>query len=470
MGEGCAEPELEASCAVPPSTGSHEWTDPRVRGLTSWAAVFGLRQYAKASLWILPLVGLVLGTLLAELAITLDGKDWPPSGWRYSATTASGVLSSIVGAMVALLGFVVTIGVLVVQQATGTLSPRYMRLWYRDRLQKAVLATFTGTFAFAFSLLRSIEANSVPDFGVTLAGVAVAVSLLLLLVYLNRFTHNLRPVAIAALVGRMGENVFSRGATRIRDAAPRADESEPSGAPTTVIRSERGGAIQAFNISGLVAEATRHDCAFVVTRLIGDFVLPGTVLVEVHGGTSTPDPDRVNGLVALGAERTIEQDPAFALRILVDIAIRALSPAVNDPTTAVQVINYIEGMLQSAGTLPLPGRYVLADDQGRPRLVLPGRDWDNYLQLGVCEIREYGASSVQICRRLRALLEDLLDTLPPARHPALRVELQLLQESVERVFTDPARRALAEAADCQGIGGRYGGRHGSPRRPHGPTA
>ncbi|MFD7324137.1 DUF2254 domain-containing protein [Streptomyces sp. NPDC059875] len=422
--------------------------------LTSWAARFRLRQYVKASLWIVPMFGLVLGALLAELALAADGADWP-SGWHYSATTASGVLTAIVGAMVALLGFVVTIGVLVVQQATGTLSPRYMRLWYRDRLQKAVLATFTGTFSFAFSLLRSIESDSVPDLGVTLAGAAVGVSLVLLLIYLNRFTHSLRPVAIAELVARLGESVFTSGAAAIRKAAPRGNASGPSGGPVMRIRTGRGGAIQAFDVPGLVAEAARHDCVFVVTRLIGDFVPPGTVLVEVHGGTSKPDPDRVTGRIALGAERTIEQDPAFALRVLVDIAIRALSPAVNDPTTAVQVINYIEWFLHTVGHERLVGRYVLADRDGHARLVLPGRDWENYLELAVCEIRDYGDSSVQICRRLRAMLDDLLEALPPQQHASVRAQLGLLQESIEREFTDPARRAIAQQADHQGIGGRH---------------
>ncbi|OKJ66319.1 DUF2254 domain-containing protein [Streptomyces sp. CB02261] len=421
---------------------------------TSWAARFRLRQYVKASLWIVPMLGLVLGALLAELALAADGADRPPSGWHYSATTASGVLTAIVGAMVALLGFVVTIGVLVVQQATGTLSPRYMRLWYRDRLQKAVLATFTGTFAFAFSLLRSVESDSVPDLGVTVAGAAVAVSLVLLLIYLNRFTHSLRPVAIAELVARLGETVFSEGAAAIRGAAPRGPGAVPSGAPVTRVRAVRGGAVQAFDVRGLIAEAARHDCVFVVTRLVGDFVPPGTVLVEVHGGRSAPDPARVNGLVALGAERTIEQDPAFALRILVDIAIRALSPAVNDPTTAVQVINYIEWFLHTVGRTRLPGRYVLADGHGEPRLVLPGRGWDQFLELAVCEIREYGGSSVQVCRRLRALLDGLLDALPPEQHPSVRAQSDLLRGAVEREFTDPARRAVAQQADLQGIGGR----------------
>ncbi|MEV4946938.1 DUF2254 domain-containing protein [Streptomyces sp. NPDC053755] len=421
--------------------------------VTSWAARFRARQYIKASLWIVPLFGLVLGGVLAEWALAADRTGRPPSGWHYSASTASGVLTAIVGAMVALLGFVVTIGVLVVQQATGTLSPRYMRLWYRDRLQKVVLATFTGTFAFAFSLLRSIEDDSVPDLGVTLAGAAVGVSLVLLLIYLNRFTHSLRPVAIAELVVRMGQDVFTKGAAAIRDAAPHPSEVVPAGPPALRIRSEHGGAIQAFDLRRLVAEAVRHDCVLVVTRLIGDFVPPGAVLVEVHGGTSRPAPDRVTGRVALGAERTIEQDPAFALRILVDIAIRALSPAVNDPTTAVQVLNHIETFLHRVGGVRLPGRFVLADHDGHPRLVLPGRDWESYLQLAVCEIRDYGSSSVQVCRRLRALLEGLLDTLPPERHPAVREELGLLREALGRSFPDAARRAIAERADRQGIGG-----------------
>lgn len=423
--------------------------------MMSWATAFRLRQYAKASLWIVPLFGLVLGVILAEWAVAADVTGWLPETWRYSATTASGVLTAIVGAMVALLGFVVTIGVLVVQQATGTLSPRYMRLWYRDRLQKAVLATFAGTFAFAFSLLRTIESDSVPDLGVTLAGMAVAVSLLLLLVYLSRFTHNLRPVAIAHLVGRMGEEILTRGVAKTGGSALLDDGHALPGGPVTRIRSERGGAIQAFDLAGLRVAAVRHDCTFVLTHPVGDFVPPGTTLVEVHGGTSAPDPRRVTGLVALGAERTIEQDPAFALRVLVDIAIRALSPAVNDPTTAVQVLNHIEAFLYTVGRTKIRRRYVLGDDRGRPRLVVPGRDWEDYLQLAVTEIREYGSRSTQICRRLRALLEGLLDTLPAEHLPAVRTELGLLEEAVEREFTDPVRRATARTGDRQGIGGGH---------------
>lgn len=421
--------------------------------MTSWAARFRLRQYAKASLWIVPLFGLVLGVALAEAAAAVDGASWLPTSWDYSASTATSVLSSVVGSMIALLGFVVTIGVLVIQQATGTLSPRYMRLWYRDRLQKAVLGTFTGTFAFAYTLLRSIETDSVPNLGVTMAGVAVSASLLLLLIYLNRFTHNLRPVAIADIVGRSGEQVIHRVAAHLRSTAA------PGGTPPTTgsvtrIRSERGGVVQALNAPGLVSLAARHDCVFVLAAAVGDFVPPGGTVVEVHGAASPPGPDRVTDLVALGAERTIEQDPAFALRILVDIAIRALSPAVNDPTTAVQVLNHIEAFLHTVGRAGPRGHYELADDRGRLRLVLSGRPWDDYLELAVTEIRDYGATSVQICRRLRALLDGLLASLPDACGPAVHAQLHLLDDAVEREFADAPRRSEARTADSQGIGGR----------------
>jgi uncharacterized membrane protein len=137
---------------------------------------------------------------LAELSSRLDEKIELPETWQYSAATATGLLSVLVGAMVGLIGFVVTVTVLVIQQATCTLSPRYMRLWYRDPFQKIVLATFAGTLTFSFSLLRRVTDNAVPDIGVTAAGVLVTISVLLLLWYVARFADALRPVAVAAQV------------------------------------------------------------------------------------------------------------------------------------------------------------------------------------------------------------------------------------------------------------------------------
>lgn len=304
--------------------------------------------------------------------------------------------------MVALLGFVVTIGVLVVQQATGTLSPRFMRLWYRDLLQKVVLATFVGTLTLSLWLLRHVEGNSVPNIGVTVAGAAASASLLLLL-YLNRFTHSLRPVAVAAAVSRAGRRVVEsspvgQAASEDLDGALRGVLSAER---SMLVRVDRPGAIQAIHLEGLVAVAHMHDCVLVLRHSVGDFVPTGASVVEVFGSGPFPRARRLRRMFALGRERTIEQDPAFALRVLVDIAIRALSPAVNDPTTAVQVLDYIEDLLLAIGRRESAGCGEFRDADGRLRVLAPVRRWEDFLELGVTEIRRYGATAVQVTRRLR---------------------------------------------------------------------
>jgi uncharacterized membrane protein len=165
-----------------------------------------------------------------------------------------------------------------------------------------------------------------------------------------------------------------------------------------------------------------------------------------------PDPKQLRGLVALGIERTIEQDPAFALRIIVDIGIKALSPAVNDPTTAVQILDYIETFLHRICAADLRDQYPYADRTGIPRILIPGRTWVEYLQLAVTEIRTYGTHSVQVCRRLRSLLNGLLVVAAPDRREAIQAELSLLDASIAKVFPDAASLAIARAGDPQGIG------------------
>ena len=314
--------------------------------MMSWAARFQLRQHLRQSLWAVPLVGTVAGAALATVDLALEDAFTLPSGWTYSASAAGSLLSAVAGAMIGLLGLVVTIGVLVVQMATGTLSPRFMRLWYRDRLQKVVLASFTATFAFAFVLLREIGSGTVPNLGVTLAGLAVIVDLILLLLYLDRFVHALRPVAVAAAMASAGLAVVEEMAQSTSHHAP--DDWVTDDADLQV-RSRAAGAIQAIAVSKMMHYARAHDLVCVLPYAVGDFVNQGDVLFEVNGQAPQDAARRLQGMVALGHERTIEQDPAFAVRIIVDIAIRALSPAVNDPTTATQMINHLGTLLAGVG-------------------------------------------------------------------------------------------------------------------------
>jgi uncharacterized membrane protein len=423
----------------------------------SWASWFRLRQHLQGSLWFLPLLGAVLGAILGSADTWHDELVRLPSSWRYSADTASGVLTAIISAMVGLFGFVVTISVLVVQMATGTLSPRFMRLWYRDRLQKLVLAAFVGTVTFAFTLLRGVRNGSVPSLGVSVAGVAFVVNLILLLLYLDRFAHNLRPVGVGALVGRRGLRE-AQNAVRDAAAAPlriaRAENPFDGSAPAVTVGLWEGGAVHAINLRGLVAEAVRNDCAMEVTCSVGDYLPRATPVVNVYATGQGPDARAVAGLIALGQERSIEDDPAFAMRIMVDIAIRALSPAVNDPTTGVQLINQIEALMR--GLLPYLNsarHLVVTDQRGTVRLVVPVRTFEDYLRLAVTEIREYGGTSTQVCRRLRSMLEGMLEIVDPACRDAVAAELAGLDRTIATHFPDAEDRAFAQHPDRQGIGG-----------------
>jgi len=418
-----------------------------------WSTFFGIRQYARQSLWIVPLLGGVAGVLIARASIAAEDNLRLPEAFSYSESTASTILSAVSGAMVGLLGFVVTIGVLVVQMATGSLSPRFMRIWYRDRLQKVVLAGFVATFTFSFTLLGSVSPNSVPHLGVSLAGSAVAIDLVLLLVYLDRFVHTLRPVSVAAIMARAGIEVVLRAQHHAHAQTPPVDAPPVGEEPVARVLARRSGSLQAVKLAGIVRIAAARDLVCVTPCAVGDFVTNGSVLVEVYGSPTGADERHLRGMFALGRERTLDQDPAFALRVMVDVAIRALSPAVNDPTSATQVVDHIEGLLLALGRAQQYGVNVLTDARGRVRLAFPRRSWCDYLDLAATEIIRYGCTSVQITRRLRAMLEDLRAAVPPEQRQAVEQQLAALHRSVTLSIADPQERAFALARDPQGLGG-----------------
>jgi uncharacterized membrane protein len=188
---------------------------------------------------------------------------------------------------------------------------------------------------------------------------------------------------------------------------------------------------------------------------VGDFVARGDTLCRVYpAGTLKPQP--LHASFAFGDERTPEQDPLFVFRILVDVASKALSPAINDPTTAVLAIDQIHHLLRQVGRRSLDTGEV-RDSGGNLRLLYRTPDWEDFVLLGLTEIRQFGSQSIQVARRLRAMLEHLISVLAPQRAAVLREELRLLDSSVKRSFVDPEDRLSAGKADLQGVGGSANG-------------
>jgi len=421
----------------------------------TWSSRFRAREYLRGSIWVVPLLGAILGVLLGSVGSFIDDHVNVSAYWQYSPSTASTVLSSIVGSTAALIGFVVTVTVLVVQMATGTFSARYMRLWYRDRMLKAVLAVLIGTLAFAFQLLRHVG-STVPDIGVTVAGLLLLVGLILFMLYLDRVLHRMRPVAVAALVGQAGREAFESAVRwAARPDAPDfvAGHFRPSGEPALRVPSLKAGSVQAIDNSGLVRWAREHRCLLVLPHPVGDFLPVGSTLIEVYGEPPDRSEERLRGMVALGVERTIEQDPAFAMRIMVDIANLALSPAVNDPTTAVQVLDHLGEILRLIGTTDLTAHSKARGEPEPGSVIMHARRWEEFLALGVTEIRVYGATGIQVGRRVRALLEELHKTVRPEFRAAVEDELARVAATLDRVWADSADVDRAVAFDRQGIGG-----------------
>jgi len=283
------------------------------------------------------------------------------------------------------------------------------------------------------------------------------ISIAVFLYLIDYAARMLRPVSIVHRVGMSGIAVIQSVYPLESTTPPCAVESSNSfAAPVrTVANAGTSGIVLAVDLGGLVTQARQANGMIVFVPQVGDFVAADEPLFRLYGGASAIDDRQLRGAVALGSERTLEQDPTFAFRILVDIAIKALSPAINDPTTAVLAIDQLHRLLRQVG-LRHVSREEICDKAGERRLVFRTPNWEDFVHLACTEIRHCGASSVQIMRRMRSMLENLMLTLPPHRHYELRKQLELLDREIEEHYTSAEDRALARIPDPQGLGGSLG--------------
>jgi uncharacterized membrane protein len=187
-----------------------------------------------------------------------------------------------------------------------------------------------------------------------------------------------------------------------------------------------------------------------VRAAVGDTLVIGTEMLRLYGAPRA-DADKLRQAFAVGSERTFEQDPKYALRLIVDIAIRALSPAVNDPTTAVQALDHLEDLLLRLGRRRLEIGALRAHD-GALRLIVPYPAWEDFLALAFDEIRFCGANSVQVMRRMKALAADLITALPAERHAAVRAHQGRIDTAIAKAFADAQDQEEASLEDRQGLG------------------
>ncbi|MFI9332479.1 DUF2254 domain-containing protein [Kitasatospora sp. NPDC052868] len=421
-----------------------------------------LREHLRESFWFAPLVTCIGAVLLAGFTAWLDEASVAASVAETGSAdelmrftgAAKSVVSTVTSAMLTFIAVVFSISLVAVQMAASQFSPRVLRLYVRSRLTKATFSVCLATFLFGLLVQLSYDdstdpakVTSVPVFSGLVAVLLVLLSLGLFVLYVQATLRLLR-------VPHVIDRVANESVAVIVQYRAMPPESQPPVVPEgalTLLHEGRSGVLRDVNIRRLVRIARKHDAVLYLVPRIGDFITPGTPIVRVAGAARPPRPRRIAWALNVGVDRTMHQDLSFGFRQLVDIAIRALSPAVNDPTTAVQAIDRIHqllGMLvhESFGDLRF------RDRAGAVRLVEPVPDWSSMVDLAFTEIRLCGAGHPQVTRRLAAALDDLLRITPDGRRPELLEQRRLLDRAVAEQLADPEVRTFALVPDRQGIG------------------
>ncbi|WP_395068068.1 DUF2254 domain-containing protein [Paraburkholderia silvatlantica] len=430
-----------------------------------WNRWYSLKSYLRSSLWTVPLIAVAIYAMVKPVAevvgrwMITQGTLDPKTGLLgLSMTGARSLVSDIVSADMAFLVFTFGSLLVAIQVAGGQYTPRIIATTLlRDNIIRSISGLFVFTLLFANrtgSWMGENEVHQLQVFITALFGFASVVAFLFLIDYAAKF---LRPVSLVARVGEQGiaviESVYPAPTT---GEATQPERDKERRVPDRIVR-QRGkpGIVLAVNLQRLVAKARRADIVVEFVPQVGDFVAADEPLFYLYGNSGAIDERRLRTLVAFGTERTMEQDPMFAFRILVDIALKALSAAINDPTTAVLAIDQLHRLLRMVGKRSLHVEEI-KDSSGRPRVILRTPNWEDFVHISFREIRQYGAGSIQIARRLRAVGENLIQTLPEHRHDALRVELTLLDRTIALTQPFPEDLALARIPDPQGLGGSAG--------------
>ena len=411
------------------------------------------RRYS-VSAWLIPLL-YAAGALIGGFTVPrLAYNVLPGLVSTVSVNAAIGIYSAVASGMIALTGIVFSLTFVMVQFSATAYSPRLVLWIARDPVMSHSLGVFTATFLYAIAALAWVDRSG--SGRVPLSGTVFVTALLIVSVVM--FIFLIQRVAMLQ-VNRMLIFTADQGREIIEDLYPPLD-TPPSQASTEIAKTPclqtllyygQPRVIQAVDIHALVDLANRNGCVIELVASVGDATLETTPILRVFGAGIPLSENSLRLAIRLGAERTFEQDPKYAIRLLVDIAIKALSPAINDPTTAVQALDQIEDLLIRLGRRRLEiGSF--CDAAGNLRLLISFPTWDDFLRLAFDEICFYGANSVQVLRRMKALVSELISILPEERRPALRDWQERLQFTVDRSFAGQQDKLDASAEDRQGLG------------------
>lgn len=426
-----------------------------------WAS---LRDGFRTQLWPLPSAAVVLAIALGVGLPRLEASEvrLVPSSLRDYLFTggpdaARTVLDAVAGSLITVTALTFSLTVVTLQLASSQFSPRLLRTFTRDLVVQATLGLFLGTFAYALTVLRTVRASSdartefVPAVSVTLAYALAVASVLGLIFFLAHLAQTIRVESMLRSVHQDASANLRRELGKPEGAPPTLGSLMPTG-PWTAVTAASSGFLVRIQEDDLLAAAVEADVMVVLDVLPGSWLAADTpvgAFWQVHaedarsGAADTAA--AISATLVPGFERTSVQDVSFGLRQLTDVAVKALSPGINDPTTAIHALGHSSALLGEFAHRDL-GPRVLRDEQGRTRVVLARPDLAALLRLALDQPGRYGAKDPAVLTRLFMLLRELAWVVAAHQRPAVSAELARLRRLVARQGFDEDDLAELDAS------------------------
>lgn len=434
------------------------------------------------SLWFVPGVLTLSAVVLAVVTIEIDARevlpDTPVGVWLFSSTAsgARGVLTAIASGFITVTGVVFSITIVALQLASTQFTPRILRNFTADRANQLVLGIFIATFTYALLVLRVVRGEQdgvspqdaeraaesgqaisafVPHLSVTVAVVLALVGIGFLIFFID---HAARSVQASVIIDRVTSDALDTLERRLPERVGVSGEIDPDdaipAAQGKVVTSERSGYVQGVDEEELLELLRENGITIRMEPRVGDYLLPGGALATVWpaGAPGAHVEDSIRSAFVLGHERTNHLDIELGVIELTDIAVKALSPGVNDPTTAVLCVDRLAEILLAAGRMDPPSR-VRRAREGSGTLILPRVEFESMVQTALDEIRHYGADNPRFVSTFLDRLGDLGHLLPHDRRaPVVRQATALLRMARERI-DEPTDLRRVEAAGRRALEG-----------------
>lgn len=403
----------------------------------------GLREYVGGALWVWPsvasIVALILGLAVSQISISPQSA-LAPLAFQGTADDARGLLTTITSTVVTVIALVLGLTVVALQLASTQFSPRLLRNFLRDRSTQLVLSVFMATFVYSTAGLYTVglsegsRTEQFPRLAVSGAMILLFASLAMVVYFADHLAHSIQIDAVTTRAEKGAVEVVHDQLGTVEDSR---QEPPPWAVPLVALRS---GYIQTAHPEAFLPFASRHGVSVALRHRVGEHVITGTTLALMWAPSATdamPDAQvfsrALNDVINIGFERTLQQDITFGMRQLVDVACKALSPAINDPYTAVQAIDHLSVIFCAMAVRPL-GDDVARDPKSGSIVLVPGRRFGEYLAVLCGMIRRYGASEPIVCLALLRLLSSCAALIgdDSARRSAIEKQVLLVVQDAER--------------------------------------